>query len=89
MKKDKKFVTKVNKELAKSIENYKKVMSFMVGDVPIQALCLDKKTESILLKNGFLRVFDLFNLDLTEIEGIGKLRSQRLASRLHEFVFVS
>lgn len=81
-------ITKINKELAKSIDNYKKTMTLLVADVPIEALCLDKKTEKILLNKGFLRVFELINLDFTKIKGIGKLRGQRLTSSLNQFVSV-
>lgn len=89
MNKLKKTVTtKINKEFAKSIDNYKKTMSLLIADLPLQSLCLDKPTEKILLNNGFLRVFELINLDFTKIKGIGKLRCQRLASSLNQFISI-
>ena len=80
---------KVNKKLLESLANYKKVTSMMAADIPISALCLDKATEKILLGNGFLRVYDILDVDFAKIKGLGKIRIRNLSSRLHEFVFVS
>ncbi len=82
----KSVIKKINKKLTDSLQNYRKMMACMVGDLPISALCLPKATETILIKQGFLRVYDLFDCDLTEIKGIGDARGRDLATRLDEFI---
>lgn len=79
---------KIRKELAQSFSQYKKTMKFMYADLPIQALCLPSRMENSLLKNGFLRVYDLFDLDFTKvkIKGLGRLGIRELTSRLDQFV---
>jgi hypothetical protein len=77
---------KINKELTESLINYRKALSLMLGDAPIETLCLPKATEKVLLNSGFLRIYDLFNCDLAKIKGIGKIRSRHLAARLDQFV---
>jgi hypothetical protein len=76
----------INKKYIESLQNYKRMMTCMVADVPIETLCLPKTVQTILLKNGFRRVFELIDLDLTEIKGIGVLRARDLASRLNQFI---
>ncbi len=76
----------INKKYIESLQNYKKMMSYMVADVPIQTLCLPKTIEKILLNNGFLRVYELLGIDFTEIKGIGITRARDLASRLEQFI---
>lgn len=79
-------IKKINKKLTDSLENYRKLMSCMVGDMPIGCLCLPKVTEDLLVKRGFLRVYDLFDCDLTKIKGIGKVRLRDLTTSLDQFV---
>lgn len=79
-------VKKINKKLVQSLQNYRKLMSYMVGDLPIGVLCLPKATETVLLNSGFLRVYDLFDRDLVKIKGIGKIRARHLTTRLDEFL---
>lgn len=79
-------IKKINKKLVESLQNYRKLMSYMVGDMPIGVLCLPKTVETILLNNGLLRVYDLFDRDLTKIKGIGKVRGRNLAACLDEFL---
>lgn len=79
-------VKKINKKLVESLQNYRKFVYYASGDVPIQCLCLDKTVEKILVKNGFERVYDLFDVDLGKIKGIGKTRVGYLTSRLNEFL---
>ena len=77
---------KVNEKLMKSLEDYRVTLGYMLGDAPIGILCLDKTLESVLIKAGCLRVYDLFNRDFTEIKGLGKARIRDLTTRLNEFV---
>lgn len=78
----------IHKRLLESIEGYRKTISYMYGDAPIGVLCLPKVIESVLISNGCLRVYDLFDRDLTEIKGIGHSRIRDLTSRLDEFLAV-
>jgi len=83
---DKEIVMKqINQELLKNLENYRKTLNVWAADISIEALCLDKPTEKILLDHGFDRVYTLFNCNFTEIKGLGKTRIDRLTSRLNEF----
>lgn len=84
-----KDMKKVKKELLKGVKNYHKIMAFMAADAPIGILCLPKDIETILCKEGCLRVYDLLNRDLTKIKGIGKRRIGQLTSRLDQFFAMS
>lgn len=78
-------LAKLKKELAKRFEDYQKTMDFMLQDAPIGVLCLPEKIEKILLDQGFLRIYDLFNVDLIEIKGIGVNRVKQLTACLDKF----
>ena len=56
----------INKKLLESLENYNKMILYSITDIPLGCLCLDSKTEEILFKNGFRRVFDLVDVDLLD-----------------------
>ncbi len=77
---------KLKDELRKSFSNYQKTMRFMLADAPIEALCLPHATEKILLDSGFLRIYDLFDVDLVKIKGFGVARSRQLTSSLDKFL---
>jgi len=77
---------KIQKKLVESLQNYRKTMSYMVGDAPIGVLCLPKSVEKALVNSGLLRVYDLFDRDLTKIKGVGKVGVGHLTSSLHEFL---
>ena len=81
-----KEILEINKKLLESLDNYRKTMSYMCGDAPIEVLCLPKVIETILISNGCLRVYDLFDRDLTEIKGMGCGRIRQLTARLDEFL---
>jgi len=76
----------LKKELIKKFSDYKKTMDYMVCDAPISILCLPKSIEKILSTQGLLRVYDLLNLDLVKIEGLGISRIDLLTSRLDQFL---
>ena len=76
-------------ELSKSVARYRNILATLEGDLPIACLCLPKVIENILLDAGCLRVYDVVNLDLTEIKGLGETRIALLRSRLHEFIPIS
>mgnify|MGYP001602327737 CR=1 FL=1 len=69
-----------------NLDNYQKVMTLMLGDAPIGVLCLPKVIENALSSDGCVRVYDIFNRDLTKIKGLGTKRIGELTSRLDEFL---
>lgn len=76
---------KLKQELRKKVEDYQKTMKFMLADAPIEILCLRPATEKLLLDQGFLRIYDLFDVDLIKIKGIGVVRIKELTSSLDKF----
>lgn len=84
-----KIQRQINKKISESLQNYNKMLSFMSADIPLEALCLDKTTMTILSKNGISRIFDLIHLDFTKVKGIGIVRRRYLTTRLNEFFPVS
>ncbi len=79
---------KVSEELKNTLGKYRQTLQYMAGNAPIEVLCLDPIIEKILLSSGFLRVYDLFERDLTEIKGIGKTRLGNITARLDEFISI-
>ncbi len=77
---------RINEKLLESLGNYRKVLALMYGDAPLGVLCLDKKTESVLNSNGCLRIYDLFNCNFAEIEGLSEARLRDLTTRVDEFL---
>lgn len=78
-------MAKLKEELRKKFSDYQTTMKFMLADAPIQILCLTPITEKVLLDQGFLRIYDLFNVDLIEIKGIGVARARNLTACLDKF----
>ncbi len=78
-------MAKLKEELRKKLGEYQKTMKFMLADAPIEILCLHPATEKILLDQGFLRIYDLFDIDLIKIKGIGAARVRHLTSSLDKF----
>lgn len=76
---------KIKEEVAKSFNNYRMTMKYMLADAPIEVLCLPVATEKILLDQGFLRIYDLFDTDFTEIKGFGVTRVRQLTACLDKF----
>lgn len=79
-------IKKINKELAKSLQNYRQVINYMAADMPIGCLCLSRSTEKALVDAGVARVYDLFGLDLAEIKGLGAVRTRELTTCLDKFL---
>lgn len=79
-------MTKINKKLLESLQNYKNTVMYMQGDVPIGVLCLKKATEKLLSDNGISRVYDLFDMDFTKIEWLNDLARRDLTTRFNQFI---
>lgn len=75
-------------EAKKNLAHYRNLLCFMGANVPIEALCLPKVIENILIKEGYLRAYDLIGTDLKKIKGLGPSRASLLATRLDEFFTV-
>lgn len=78
-------MAKLKKELKQKFDDYQKTMKFMLADAPIEILCLPPTLEKLLLDQGFLRIYDLFDIDLVKIKGIGVARARNLTSCLDKF----
>jgi len=79
------ILQKLREQLSKSFSEYRTTMKFMAADAPIEILCLQPVVEKILLNRGCLRIYDVFNLDLAKIEGIGPTRLRHLTTCLDQF----
>lgn len=77
---------KLKEEVLKSFNEYRKTLDFMAADAPISVLMLPIGTENKLKSIGCLRIYDLFNMDLTKIEGLNEVRIRDLTSRLDQFL---
>jgi len=82
----KRVVKQINKKLLESLDHYKKMLGYMGADLPIGSLCLPKRYEKVLLDNGILRIYELFDRDLAKIEGIGKVGVRHLTAGLDQFL---
>lgn len=82
-------VVKIKEELLESLNEYRKTLSYLACDVPIEVLCLEKKTIKILRRNGIFRVYDFFNCDLTKIESLSEVVIGDLTTRLNQFFPIS
>ncbi len=76
---------KLRVEVIKKFDEYRSTMNYLAADAPIGILCLNPIIEKILTDNGCSRVYDLFNLDLVEIKGLGEIRIKQITSRLDQF----
>ena len=86
---EEKIIREINKKFLESIENYRNIVTYLSADVPIGVLCLAKKTEKLLIARGIERVYDLFNFDLTKIEGLHANAIRDLTTRLNQFLAIS
>lgn len=80
-----KKMQEVQEELQKSVSHYRNILNYLGSNVPVQVLCLPKEIENVLIREGYLRVYDLIGHDLTKIKGLGKTRCAILESRLDDF----
>lgn len=78
-------IKQMQEELVKKFNEYRTTLNFMAADAPIEILSLESAVVEALRLHGCLRVYDLFDLDLTKIKGLGEIRIQRITSRLDQF----
>lgn len=79
----------LKKEILQRFSEYNRTIDFMVADAPLSVLCLPKATEKALSACGYKRVYDLFGLDFTKVEGLDEARIEGLTSSLDKFLSVS
>jgi len=82
-------MAKITADLQRSLSNYRNTLTYLLGDAPIESLCLPKQLEKLLINDGCLRVYDLFDRDFTKIKGLGVTRIRDLTSRLNQFFSMS
>jgi hypothetical protein len=80
-----KQMQKIKEEIVKSFGRYRETLTFMAADAPISILNLPKPIETILINNGCLRIYDMFNMDFTKIKGLGATRIRQLTTCIDEF----
>ncbi len=78
-------VTLSREELEKNLNHYRNVVNCLSANVPIECLCLPKKIQNALIKDGFILVYDLMYRDFRKVKGIGKIAFDLIASRIDEF----
>lgn len=78
-------MAKLKKELLVKFKEYQTTMKYLAADAPIEILCLPSSIEHILIDQGFLRVYDLFNVDFAEIKLMGPVRIKQLTTCLDKF----
>lgn len=78
-------MAKLKAELKKNFEEYQTTMKYILADAPIEILCLNPTLETILRNEGFLRIYDVFNVDLFKVKGLGVVRVKELTTRLDQF----
>jgi len=78
----------IKDEVLKRFNEYQKTLTYMAADAPIQILNLPKKTENILLAAGYLRIYDILNLDFAKVKGLGDVRIRQITTGLDQFLSV-
>lgn len=76
---------KIIEEISRMTSRYSSEMKKMAADVPIEALCLKKKTQESLRIHGYLRIYDLLDVDLAKIEFLDRVEIRDLNSRFEQF----
>lgn len=75
----------IKEEVLKKFGEYRTTLNYLAADAPISILCLPATMEKILSDQGFLRIYDLANLDLVKIKGLSVTRIRHLTTRLDQF----
>jgi hypothetical protein len=77
---------KLREGVLNGLKDYGKSIKFMTCDAPLSILCIPKKIEKVLSKNGIIRIYDLLYTDLTKIELLSVSDIRDLTSRLDQFL---
>jgi hypothetical protein len=76
---------KIREHVSQKFDEYRTTLNYMAADAPIGTLCLPRVIENALLAHGCLRIYDLFNLDFTEVKDLGVRRIGYLTACLDKF----
>lgn len=79
------ILKKIREEVLKRFDDYRNTISYMAADAPIEILCLPNVIQNALIAHGCLRIYDLFNVDFTEVKGLGIRRIRELTTCLDKF----
>lgn len=82
------FTEKARKLLFESLQNYKETIRKLTLDIPIQSLCLKKKTEKLLINNGIFRVYDISDINLAKVEGLDDSTIANLTSIVDQLLLM-
>lgn len=80
------FVNEIKKKTLDSYKDFRKMTRYLAADAPIAILCLPKTVEKLLINSDILRIYDLFDLDLTKIEGLTDTGVNVITTRLQNFI---
>jgi len=80
------FQSVLKKKIFESLDKYNQLMNYMSADLPIESLCISKRAINLLRKRRIFRVYDLFDLDLTKIEGLHADDIRDLTAGLNQFL---
>lgn len=75
----------LKKELMERFSSYQKTIQYMTADAPISLLGLGSRLDKKLVDQGFLRIYDLIDLDLIKIEGLTHVEARNLTACLNKF----
>jgi hypothetical protein len=78
-------IRKIREEVVKKLSDYRKTLAYMTADAPIEILCLPAVIETALRNHGVFRIYDVFDLDLTKVKGLGVRRIGDLTACLDKF----
>lgn len=74
----------INKKLLKCLDEYKKIIFKMSYDLPIEILNIKCKTKKLLRNKKIARVYEILDLNLTEIEWLDDVTRRDLTSALNQ-----
>lgn len=76
---------KIREELRKQSQRYQRMMRILETDAPIEVLCLDKKIEDLLRIHCFFRIYEILDVNLSEVEFLTDRDVRHIAARLNQF----
>lgn len=76
----------IKKKLLGAYDSYRKTMLYLSCDISIEALCLSKPLQNLLISHGITRIHHVFDFDFTKIKGLGEIRRAELATSLEQFI---
>lgn len=72
-------------DIDKELNHFRHSMDILQKDMPISVLCLPKRIDIILQKNGLIRVYDLTAERLKKVKGLGRKSIDLILQKLDVF----